>query len=153
MDENRPLDIFLQPSRRLLLISLLFIFLCGLLLWTIPLIYLHKLLLFVIMLVGLLMELRSKVFLTSPNSIIRIGCDGGLVMTDGRVSEARWWYQRRLGDKVYTELYSGSRVWVEWVALDFGRWPWQLGQAVVIARDSVEDPKDFQRLKRLLRSR
>ena len=98
-------------------------------------------------------RLRSKVFLTSPSSIIRIGCDGGLVSADGSVSEARWWYQRRLGEKVYAELYSGSRVWVEWVALDFGRWPWQFGQAVVIARDSVEDVKDFQRLKRMLRSR
>ena len=153
MDENRPLDIFLQPSRRLIIVSILFAILCGLLLWTIPLTYLHKLLLFIVMLVGSLMEIRSKVFLTSPNSIIRIGCDGGLVSADGRVSEARWWYQRRLGEKVHAELYSGSRVWVEWVALDFARWPWQFGQAVVIARDSVEDPKDFQRLKRMLRSR
>jgi len=153
MDENRPLDIFLQPSRRLIIISILFVILCASLLWAIPLSYLHKLLLFMIMLVGSLMELRSKVFLTSPSSIIRIGCDGGLVSADGSVSEARWWYQRRLGEKVYAELYSGSRVWVEWVALDFGRWPWQLGQAVVIARDSVEDVKDFQRLKRMLRSR
>ena len=153
MDENRPLDIFLQPSRRLIIVSILFVILCASLLWAIPLNYLHKLLLFMIMLVGSLMELRSKVFLTSPSSIIRIGCDGGLVAADGRVSEARWWYQRRLGEKVYAELYSGSRVWAEWVALDFGRWPWQLGQAVVIARDSVEDVKDFQRLKRMLRSR
>jgi hypothetical protein len=153
MDENRPLDIFIQPSRRLLLISVLFVMLCGVLLWAIPLLYLHKLLLFVVMLVGILIELRSKVFLTSPSSIIRIGCDGGLVDGSGNVSEARWWYQRRLGEKVDVELYPGSRVWAEWVALDFGRWPWQLGQAVVIARDSVEDPKDFQRLKRMLRSR
>jgi hypothetical protein len=153
MDENRPLDIFLQPSRRLLLISLIFMMLCGVLLWTIPLLYLHKLLLFTIMLVGTLMELRSKVFLTSPNSIIRIGCDGGLMDAAGNVSETRWWYQRRLGAKIDAPLCSGSRVWAEWVALDFGRWPWQFGQAVVIARDSVEDPNDFQRLKRMLRSR
>jgi hypothetical protein len=153
MDENRPLDIFLQPSRRLLIISFLFAMLCGVLLWTIPLQYLHKLLLFAVMLVGILMELRSKVFLTSPNSIIRIGCDGGVVDADGNVSEARWWYQRRLGEKTDVELYSGSRVWADWVALDFGRWPWQFGQSVVISRDSVEDPKDFQRLKRILRSR
>jgi hypothetical protein len=153
MDENRPLDIFLQPSRRLLLISVLFVMLCGVLLWAIPLQYLHKLLLFAVMLVGILIELRSKVFLTSSSSIIRIGCDGGLVDASGNVSETHWWYQRRLGEKVDVELYSGSRVWAEWVALDFGRWPWQFGQAVVIARDSVEDPKDFQRLKRMLRSR
>ncbi|MFT6114015.1 MAG: hypothetical protein ACJA10_000952 [Oleispira sp.] len=65
-----------------------------------------------------------------------------------------WWYQRRSGgDKVYVILSSNSRVWADWVSLDFGGWPWQIGQAVLIARDSVEDPKDFQRLKRLLRSR
>lgn len=153
MDENRPLDIFLQPSRLLLLISVLFVMLCGVLLWTIPLLYFHKLLLFTVMLVGTLMELRSKVFLTSPSSIIRIGCDGGLVDANGNVSEPSWWYQRRLGEKTDAKLYSGSRVWAEWVALDFGRWPWQFGQTVIIARDSVEDPKDFQRLKRMLRSR
>jgi hypothetical protein len=153
MDENRPLDIFLQPSRRLLIFSFLFVISCGVLIWTIPLIYLHKLLLVTVMLVGIIMELRAKVFLSSPHSIIRIGCDGGLVDSDGNISEIRWWYQRRSGDKEYGELSSSSRVWVEWVALDFSRWPWQFGQAVVIARDSVEDPKDFQRLKRLLRSR
>lgn len=153
MDENRPLDIFLQPSRRLLIFSFLFVFSCGVLIWTIPLIYLHKLLLATVMLVGIIMELRTKVFLASAHSIIRIGCDGGLVDSDGNISEIRWWYQRRSGDKTYGELSSASRVWVEWVALDFSRWPWQFGQAVVIARDSVEDPKDFQRLKRLLRSR
>ena len=153
MDENRPLDIFLQPSRRLLLISALFVVLCGVLLWTIPLLYWHKLLLLSVMLVGILIELRSKVFLTSSNSIIRIGCDGGVVDAKGCVSETRWWYQRRRGKRTDVELYSGSRVWAEWVALDFGRWPWQLGQSVVVARDSVENPEDFQRLKRMLRSR
>lgn len=153
MDENRPLDIFLKPSRRLLIFSFLFVISCGVLIWTIPLIYLHKLLLVAVMLVGIIMELRAKVFLSSTHSIIRIGCDGGLVDSDGNISEIRWWYQRRSGDKEYGELSSSSRVWVEWVALDFSRWPWQFGQAVVIARDSVEDPKDFQRLKRLLRSR
>ncbi len=153
MDENRPLDIFLQPSRRLLILSTFFVLTCAVLLWTIPAVYLHKLLLFTVMFVGIMMELRAKVFLTSPSSIIRIGYDGGLMDEKGSISEICWWYQRRGGEKVYAELASGSRVWVEWVALDFGRWPWQFGQAVVIARDSVEDPKEFQRLKRILRSR
>jgi len=103
--------------------------------------------------VGILTELRSKVFLTSPSSIIRVGFDGGITDSEGNVSDIRWWYQRRLGSKVYSTPGSGSRVWVEWVALDFSAWPWQMGQAVVIARDSVEDPKDFQYLKRILRSR
>lgn len=153
MDETRSIDIFLQPSRRLLIFSFLFVIACGALIWTIPLVYLHKLFLAMVMLVGITLELRSKVLLSSARSIIRIGCDGGLTDVDGNISEIRWWYQRRSGEKEYGELSSASRVWVEWVALDFSRWPWQCGQAVVIARDSVEDPKDFQRLKRLLRSR
>jgi len=154
MDENRPLDIFLQPSKRLLILSMFFVLTCALLLFTIPLEYLYKLLLFSIMSIGTLMELRLKVFLTSPSSIIRLGCDGGVLDSEGNVSERCWWYQRRSGgEKVYGELSTNSRVWVEWVALDYSRWPWQLGQAVLIARDSVEDPKDFQRLKRMLRSR
>ncbi len=152
MDENRPLDIFLQPSRRLLGFSLFFVCLCSVLLLTMPVAYLYKLLLFVLMAIGILMELRNKVFLTSPNSIIRIGYDGGVLDGEGNISETHWWYQRRLGEKTYAPLGSGTRVWVEWVALDFSVWPWQLGQAVVIARDSVEEPKDFQRLKRALRS-
>lgn len=153
MDENRPLDLFLQPSRRLLLISLCFAFLCAVLLWLIPLYFQHKLLLGSMVLIGMTVELRSKVFLTSSRSIIRIGCDGGVMDVNGNISDVCWWYQRRSGEKTYAELYSYSRVWAEWVALDFGRWPWQFGQAVVIARDSVEYPKDFQRLKRMLRSR
>jgi len=153
MDENRPLDIFLQPSRRLLGFSACFICVCTALLFTIPMAYLYKLLLFIVMSVGILTELRSKVFLTSPSSIIRVGFDGGITDSEGNVSDIRWWYQRRLGSKVYSTPGSGSRVWVEWVALDFSAWPWQMGQAVVIARDSVEDPKDFQYLKRILRSR
>ena len=153
MDENRPLDIFLQPSRRLLLISTLFVTLCAILLWTIPLVFWHKLLLSAVMLVGIVMELRSKVFLASSKSIIRIGCDVGVMDSSGHVSDVQWWFQRRSGERVNGQLYSGSRVWAEWVALDFARWPWLFGQTVVITRDSVEDPKDFQRLKRLLRSR
>jgi hypothetical protein len=152
MDEIRPLDIFLQPSRRLLLISLFFVLSCGFLLVTIPAFYLYKLLFFSVLFVGIIVELRLKVFLTSPSSIIRVGCDGGMLDAAGNVSEARWWYQRRLGDKVYGELSASSRVWIDWVALDFSRWPWQFGCAVLISRDSVEDPKDFQRLKRMLRS-
>lgn len=157
MDEKWPLDIFLQPSRRLLLFSTVFILVCGILLCTIPVIYLHKLLIFAIMGVGILFELRHKVFLTSPHSIIRIGYDVGLIGSSlknglGHPNEIRWWYQRRSGQKIYAPLSSSSRVWAEWVALDFGRWPWQFGQAVVIARDSVEDPAEFQRLKRILRS-
>lgn len=154
MDENRPLDLFLQPSKRLLLFSLFFVLNCSLLLYYIPLIYLHKLLLFAMMLIGILIELRLKVLLTSPSSIIRLGCDGGITDGDGNISDISWWYQRRLGgEKVYVELSPNSRVWAEWVALDFSRWPWQFGQTVLIARDSVEDPEGFQRLKRLLRSR
>lgn len=153
MDENRPLDIFLQPSKRLLLLSVFFILTCALLLLSIPLEYLYKLLLFAIMLIGILVELRLKVFLTSPSSIIHLGCDGGIVDSAGNVSERRWWYQRRSGgEKIYGELSANSRVWVDWVAMDFSRWPWQFGQTVLIARDSVEEPKDFQRLKRMLRS-
>lgn len=72
----------------------------------------------------------------------------------GNVSELCWWYQRRSGgDKVYIEPTANSRVWAEWVSIDFSLWPWQWGQSVLIARDSVEDPKEFQRLKRMLRSR
>lgn len=153
MDENRPLDLFLQPSRRLLFISILFVILCASLLWLVPLYFHHKILLGGVMFTGVLIELRSKVLLMSSSSIIRVGYDGGLMDANGNVSEAFWWYQRRSGEKTYAELYSYSRVWAEWAALDFGRWPWQLGRAVVIARDSVEDPKDFQRLKRVLRSR
>ena len=154
MDENRPLDIFLQPSKRLLVLSAFFALVCALLLYSIPLIYLYKLFLFLIMSIGILIELRLKVFLTSSRSIIRLGYDGGIVDRNGHMSEICWWYQRRSGgEKVYVELSSNSRVWAEWVSLDFSRWPWQLGQSVLIARDSVEDPKDFQRLKRMLRSR
>ncbi|NRA23976.1 MAG: hypothetical protein HRU08_05770 [Oleispira sp.] len=152
MDENRALDIFLQPSRRLLLLSLFFVLSCGFLVVTIPSFYLYKLLFFSVLFIGIIVELRSKVFLTSPASIIRVGCDGGIADEEGNVSEVRWWYQRRLGGKVYGELASSSRVWIDWIALDFSRWPWQFGCAVLIARDSVEDPKDFQRLKRMLRS-
>jgi hypothetical protein len=153
MDENRPLDLFLQPSRRLLLISVFFMVLCAALLWLIPLYSLHKLFLSAVIFMGVLMELRSKILLMSSRSIIRVGYDGGLMDSDGNVSEVCWWYQRRSGEKTYAELYSYSRVWAEWVALDFGRWPWQFGRTVVIARDSLENPKDFQRLKRALRSR
>jgi hypothetical protein len=154
MDENRPLDIFLQPSKRLIILSLLFALSCFLLLYYIPLIYLHKLLLLVLMSSGILMELRLKVLLTSPSSIIRLGCDGGITDSNGDVSNICWWYQRRIGgDKIYVELSPNSRVWADWVALDFSRWPWQFGQTVLIARDSVEESEDFQRLKRLLRSR
>ena len=153
MDENRPLDIFLQPSKRLIIISAFFVLTCSLLLYTIPVIYVYKLILFSIMSLGILVELRLKVFLSSTHSIIRFGCDGGVADNDGNISDIHWWYQRRAGgDKVYVELSSSSRVWVEWVALDFGGWPWQFGQSLLIARDSVEDPKDFQRLKRMLRS-
>ena len=154
MDENSPLDIFLQPSKRLMLLSIFFAVTCATLLYSIPVEYLYKLLLFSIMAIGILIELRLKVFLSSPSSIIRLGCDGGTVDNEGSISERRWWYQRRVGgEKIYGELSSNSRVWVDWVSVDFSRWPWQLGQAVLIARDSVEDPKDFQRLKRILRSR
>ncbi len=153
MDENRPLDLFLQPSRRLLFISAFFIALSAALLWLIPFYYHQKLLLGAVIFIGVLIELRSKILLMSSRSIIRVGYDGGLMDSDGNVSEVCWWYQRRSGEKTYAELYSYSRVWAEWVALDFGRWPWQVGRAVVIARDSVEDPKEFQRLKRVLRSR
>jgi hypothetical protein len=154
MDENRPLDIFLQPSKRLIFVSVFFALTCSLLLYSIPVIYLYKLLLFSMMAIGILVELRLKVFLTSPSSIIRLGCEGGIADSDGNVSDLCWWYQRRAGgEKIYVELSANSRVWAEWVALDFGGWPWQFGQAVLIARDSVEDPEDFQRLKRLLRSR
>ena len=90
--------------------------------------------------------------LLSSRSIIRIGFDGGIADQHGNVSEICWWYQRRAGQKEYASLASGSRVWAEWVALDFSRWPWQWGYSVVIARDSVEKPEDFQRLKRVLRS-
>lgn len=154
MDENRPLDIFLQPSKKLLLLSVLFVLACALLLLTAPFEYIYKLLLFIMMLIGVPVELRSKVFLTSPRSIIRLGYDGGIADSEGNVSERCWWYQRRIGgEKIYGELSSNSRVWVDWVSLDFSRWPWQFGQGVLISRDSVEDPKDFQHLKRILRSR
>jgi hypothetical protein len=154
MDENHPLDIFLQPSKRLLFLSALFTLSASLLLYSVPLVYLHKLLLFSIMSTGILLELRLKVFLTSSRSIIRLGCEGGMVDSDGNVSDIRWWYQRRSGgEKIIVALSSNSRVWAEWVSLDFSHRPWSFGQAVLIARDSVEDPKDFQRLKRLLRSR
>lgn len=153
MDENRPLDVFLQPSRRLLLISVLFVLLCAILFWAVPLANRFKLLLLLVMLVTIVMELRTKVFLTSSNSIIRIGCEGGIMDANGHVSDLQWWFQRRCGERVNGPLYSGSRVWAEWVALDFARYPWQLGYTVVVARDSVENADDFQRLKRLLRSR
>lgn len=153
MDENH-LDIFLQPSKRLIVLSVFFVLTCSLLLYSIPITYLYKLLLFSIMSIGTLIELRLKVFLTSPRAIIRLGCDGGLVDDSGNVSDISWWYQRRSGgDKIYGTLSSNSRVWADWVSLDFSGWPWQFGQAILIARDSVEDPEDFQRLKRLLRSR
>jgi hypothetical protein len=153
MDESRSLDIFFQPSKRLIFLSVFFVLICALLLYSIPIPYLYKLLLFSIMSIGTLIELRLKVFLTSPRSIIRWGCDGGLVDDSGNISDISWWYQRRSGgDKIYVTLSSNSRVWADWVSLDFSVWPWQIGQAVLIARDSVEDPKDFQRLKRLLRS-
>jgi hypothetical protein len=145
MDES--LDIFLQPSRRLIIYSMSFVFICGSLLYFIPWSYTYKVFLFALMAVVILMELRSKVFLTSSSSIIRIGFN----LTGS--SNQRWWYQRRSGEKVFAELSSASRVWADWVALDFSRWPWQIGHSVVIARDSVEDIADFQRLKRILRSR
>lgn len=152
MDETQPLDIFLQPSRRLLVLSVLFIAICVLLLVTTPVAYLYKLLMFFLMLLFIIHGLRTKVFLSSSNSIIRIGCDGGVAGSDGEVTEPRWWYQRRFGDKVYAPLSNKSRVWVEWVNLDFSCKPWQLDRAVLIARDSVESGHDFQRLKRILRS-
>lgn len=145
MDES--LDIFLQPSRRLIIYSIGFILICGLLLYFIPWSYTYKVFLFALMTVVILMELRSKVFLTSSSSIIRIGVN----LTGA--SNQGWWYQRRSGEKVFAELSSASRVWADWVALDFSRWPWQIGHSVVIARDSVENIADFQRLKRILRSR
>jgi hypothetical protein len=154
MDENHPLDIFLQPSKRLICLSVLFVLSASLLLYNVPLIYPHKLLLFSIMSIGILFELRLKVFLTSSRSIIRLGCEGGIADSDGNVSDIRWWYQRRSGgEKIAVELSLNSRVWAEWVSLDFSHPPWSFGQAVLIARDSVEDLEDFQRLKRLLRSR
>ena len=154
MDENHPLDIFIQPSKRLIVLSLLFVLSCALLLLFIPLSQFYKAILFLIMFVGILMELRLKILLTSSRSIIRLGCDGGVVDRRGHVSELCWWYQRRSGgEKVYIEPTANSRVWAEWVSIDFSRWPWQWGQSVLIARDSVEDPKEFQRLKRMLRSR
>lgn len=145
MDES--LDIFLQPSRRLIIFSLCFMLVCVLLLFSLPWLYPYKVFLFAFMSVVILVELRSKVFLTSPSSIIRIGCD----LTDSL--EQEWWYQRRSGEKVYADVTAASRVWADWVSLDFSRWPWQVGHSLLIARDSVEDLKDFQRLKRLLRSR
>jgi hypothetical protein len=101
MDENHPLDIFLQPSKRLIALSLFFVISCALLLVFIPLSQSYKALLFLIMFVGILMELRLKILLTSSRSIIRLGCDGGVVDRRGNVSELCWWYQRRSGgDKV-----------------------------------------------------
>lgn len=152
MDESESLDIFLQPSRRLLLFSVLFVVTCVFLLWTIPLSFQYKCLLFLIMAIGIIVELKRSVFLISSRSIIRIGYDGGIADKQGNVSDICWWYQRRIGEKVYAPLGSGSRAWAEWVALDFSRWPWQWGVSVVVARDSVEQPEDFQRLKRVLRS-
>jgi hypothetical protein len=152
MEESKPLDIFLQPSRRLMLFSLFFICVCAVLIFSIPLSFYYKSLLFFIMLVGIFWELKRTVLLLSARSIIRIGYDGGVMDSNGNVSEICWWYQRRSGEKVHAKLSSASRVWVEWVALDFSRWPWQFGRTVVVARDSVENPKDFQRLKRVLRS-
>lgn len=152
MDESKPLDIFLQPSRRLMLFSLFFVSSCAVLLLTIPLDFQYKILLFLIMCVAIPLELIRTVLLLSSRSIIRIGYDGGVMDRNGNISEICWWYQRRSGEKIYAKLSSASRVWVEWVALDFSRWPWQFGRTVVVARDSVEDPKDFQRLKRVLRS-
>lgn len=153
MDEQQPLDIFLQPSRRLMLFSFCFVITCGLLIITIPLTYIYKVILFAFVAITILIELRAKVFLTSPNSIIRLGCDGGLQDNEGNLSAQHWWYQRRSGEKVYGDISPASQVWRDWVALDFSRWPWQLGHGVLIARDSVEYIKDFQRLKRMLRSR
>lgn len=150
MDERRPLDIFLQPSRRLMLFSHLFTLSCCLLLWAIPAAFEHKLLLFFVMMVGISIELRKTVLLASARSIIRIGYDGGVMNSVGHISEIRWWYQRRQGVKTYSDLSKETLVWQEWVVLDYGRWPFS--KAVVIARDSVEDAQDFQRLKRLLRS-
>jgi hypothetical protein len=153
MDENH-LDIFLQPSKRLFFLSIFFVLICVFLLYSIPITYLYKLLLLSIISIGTLIELRLKVFLTSSRSIIRLGCDGGLVDDSGNISDIFWWYQRRSGgEKIYVTLSSNSRVWADWVSLDFSGWPWQFGQALLIARDSVENPDDFQRLKRLLRSR
>lgn len=151
MDESKPLDLFLQPSRRLIVFSLFFILCCAIFVLVIPLSWQYKLLLAALMLVGITLELWRSVLLLSSSSIIRIGYDGGIMDTNGHVSDISWWYQRRAGEKVYAPLSSASRVWVEWVALDFSRWPWQFGRTVVIARDSVEDPKEFQRLKRVLR--
>lgn len=153
MDESKPLDIFLQPSRRLIFISLLFVVICVLLISTLPVNYLYKLPIAVILLIGMIIEFKQKILLISPNSIIRFGCDGAVVDVLGEVSEPRWWYQRRQGDRVYVQLTDRSRVWVDWISLDFGRWPWQFGHTILIARDSVETPCDFQRLKRILRSR
>ena len=150
MDERRPLDIFLQPSRRLMLFSLLFTLSCCLLLWAIPAAFEYKLLLFFVMLVGISLELRKTVLLASARSIIRIGYDGGIMNSVGHISDVRWWYQCRHGAKTYSDLSKETLVWQEWVVLDFGRWPFS--KAVVIARDSVEDAQDFQHLKRLLRS-
>lgn len=153
MDENRPLDIFLQPSKRLIIISLFFILACVLLLYSIPVTSVYKSLLFFIMIIGIGLELRLKIFLTSSASIIRLGYDGGVVGRDGCRSDIHWWYQCRSGAKQYGELSANSRVWVEWVSLDFTSRPWWLRRSVLIARDSVENPEDFQRLKRTLRSR
>jgi hypothetical protein len=150
MDEERPLDIFLQPSRRLLLFSLLFILSCFILWWMIPASFECKILLFFVMLVGIVIEIRKTVLLASSRSIIRIGYDGGMMNSVGHISEVRWWYQCRHGAKTYSNLSKETLVWQEWVVLDFGRFP--VSKAVVIARDSVENAKDFQRLKRLLRS-
>ena len=150
MDENRPLDLFLQPSRRLIFISLIFILCCVILLATIPALWWHKLLLVLVMAVGIISELVTRVLMLSARSIIRVGFDGGVMASDGNMSARCWWYQRRRGTKTYAELSPDSLVWKEWVVLDCGRWPF--GQAVVIARDSVELEVDFQRLKRILRS-
>ncbi len=152
MEESESLDIFLQPSRRLLFFSALFVVTCILLLLTIPLSFQYKILMFLVMAIGISVELRRTVFLMSSRSIIRIGYDGGVADKHGHVSDVCWWYQCRAGEKVYAPLGSGSRVWAQWVALDFSRWPWQWGLSVVVARDSVEQPDDFQRLKRVLRS-
>ena len=48
MDENHPLDIFLQPSKRLIALSLFFVISCALLLVFIPLSQSYKALLFLI---------------------------------------------------------------------------------------------------------
>lgn len=152
MDESKPLDLFLQPSRRLIVFSLFFILCCAVFTFIVPLSIPHKLLVCLVMLVGIFLELRRTVLLLSSASIIRIGYDGGVMDKNGNVSDKSWWYQRRSGEKIYAKLSAASRVWVDWVALDFSRWPWQFGKTVVIARDSVEDPKEFQRLKRVLRS-